>query len=104
MRVEKFGSATLYCGDCRTVLPLLTEKADIIITDPPYSSGGLMRSDRMASSGTKYTAKKWIPFSGDNRDQRSFTLWCSAWMGELLAMPPLRPCFSALSTGGICRA
>lgn len=85
MRVEKIGSATLYCGDCRTVLPLLTEKADIIITDPPYSSGGLMRSDRMGSSGEKYTDKKYLPFSGDNRDQRSFTLWCSAWMGELLA-------------------
>lgn len=85
MRVEKIGSATLYCGDCRTVLPLLTEKAVIIITDPPYSSGGLMRSDRMASSGEKYTRKTWVAFSGDNRDQRAFTLWCSAWMGELLA-------------------
>ena len=84
MRVEKIGSATLYCGDCRTVLPLLTEKADIIITDPPYSSGGLMRSDRMASSGSKYTTKEWHPFSGDNRDQRAFTLWCSDWLAELL--------------------
>lgn len=84
MRIEKIGGATLYLGDCLDILPELTEKADIIITDPPYSSGGLMRSDRSANSGAKYTSKKWLPFSGDNRDQRSFTLWCSAWHSQLL--------------------
>lgn len=27
---------TLYCGDCREVLPQLKEKVDLILTDPPY--------------------------------------------------------------------
>lgn len=31
------GNATLYCGDCRDVLPLLP-KVDAVITDPPYSA------------------------------------------------------------------
>jgi DNA methylase len=30
---------TLYCGDCRDVLPKLEHKVPLIITDPPYSSG-----------------------------------------------------------------
>ena len=84
VRVERIGGATLYCGDCLDILPELAEKADIIITDPPYSSGGLMRSDRSADSGTKYTNKAWRAFSGDNRDQRAFTLWCSVWHSQLL--------------------
>ena len=29
---------TLYCGDCRDVLPLL-DPVDVVITDPPYSAG-----------------------------------------------------------------
>lgn len=43
MRIETIGAATLYCGDCREVLPTLP-KVDAVITDPPYGIG--------ASSGT----------------------------------------------------
>ena len=35
MRVEQIGDATLYCGDCREVLPTLGP-VDVVITDPPY--------------------------------------------------------------------
>ncbi|MDR2893020.1 MAG: site-specific DNA-methyltransferase [Deltaproteobacteria bacterium] len=35
MRVEQIGDATLYCGDCRDILPTL-EPVDVVITDPPY--------------------------------------------------------------------
>lgn len=35
MRVETIGSATLYLGDCREILPNLP-KVDAVITDPPY--------------------------------------------------------------------
>jgi site-specific DNA-methyltransferase (adenine-specific) len=37
-RVERIGGATLYLGDCRSVLPKLGE-ADCAITDPPYNCG-----------------------------------------------------------------
>lgn len=32
------GNATLYCGDCRDILPTLP-KVDAVVTDPPYGLG-----------------------------------------------------------------
>lgn len=52
---------------------------DMVLTDPPYSSGGLFAGDRKATTRTKYTdddyngAARFPDFSGDNMDQRSFT-------------------------------
>jgi len=62
---------------------------DAVITDPPYSSGGMTRSDRTApSTRTKYATSDarhdLADFSGDNRDQRSYGYWCSLWLGECL--------------------
>lgn len=51
---------------------------DMILTDPPYSSGGMFAGDRKSSTREKYTDSKYqgaatLPsFSGDNMDQRSF--------------------------------
>ena len=57
------------------------------VTDPPYSSGGAFRGDRVRETTTKYvstgSANKEIPaFEGDVRDQRSFALWTSLWSSE----------------------
>ena len=35
MKPVIIGNATLYCGDCRDILPTLS-KVDAVITDPPY--------------------------------------------------------------------
>lgn len=35
MRKETIGNATLYCGDCRDILPTLGP-VDAVVTDPPY--------------------------------------------------------------------
>jgi len=78
---------TLYHGDS---LMLLTELDSIgaIITDPPYSSGGAMRGDRMASTVAKYVrtdAKVVRPdFSGDTRDQRAYFAWSTFWLSFAL--------------------
>lgn len=80
-------AVTIYHGDCREILPTLP-KVDVVLTDPPYSSGGLHRSDRNQQTSAKYrltgTQKTDPEFSGDNRDQRSLTLWCSDWMAAAL--------------------
>lgn len=55
-----------------------------IVTDPPYSSGGLTSGDRRRSVNAKYqlsgTAKHYPSFDNDNRDMRTHSLWCLEWM------------------------
>lgn len=74
---------TIYHGDVLDILPSL-DGVGGVVTDPPYSSGGAFRGDRMASTVTKYvnsdTAIYRPEFAGDNRDQRSFTVWCTLWL------------------------
>lgn len=78
------GSATLYRGDCLDIIPKLP-MVDAVITDPPYSSGGMTRGDRAASTKTKYLTSDsgniaaLNDFTGDNRDQRGFHFWSALW-------------------------
>ena len=57
-----------------------------LITDPPYSSGGMFRGDRAADTKTKYTdddangAASLASFTGDNKDGRSYTSWSAEWL------------------------
>lgn len=81
----------LYLGDCRDVLGTLDKASiDLVLTDPPYSSGGMMRSDRNMQPDAKYqfsgTVRQLSGFSGDNRDQRSFLIWSDLWLRQCLAM------------------
>lgn len=75
--------ATIYHGDCLDVLPYLSG-VGAVVTDPPYSSGGAFRGDRAQITTTKYvnsdTAAYRPEFAGDNRDQRSFTVWATMWL------------------------
>lgn len=84
---------TLYHGDALAILrELPTASVDAVITDPPYSSGGMVRGDRMASQSTKYigsgpdgkTSREFVEFTGDTRDQRAYGYWCALWIGECL--------------------
>jgi site-specific DNA-methyltransferase (adenine-specific) len=96
-RVE-IGPHVLYRGDCLEVLPTLAPgSVDIVLTDPPYSSGGAFRSDRNQTPDQKYqhtaeTNRSYATFSGDNRDQRSFERWCRLWMDD---------CLTVTRTGGV---
>jgi site-specific DNA-methyltransferase (adenine-specific) len=77
----------LYQGDCLKVLPTLAdESVDAVITDPPYSSGGLSSSARSAMPSKKYiqdNSKLQYPdFYGDNKDQRAYFHWSALWLGE----------------------
>ena len=78
---------TLYQGDALAVLQSFPPHCvDAVITDPPYSSGGLMLSARQADPAAKYqnngTVKTYPPMFGDNRDQRSFIMWATLWLAE----------------------
>lgn len=81
----------LYRGDALAVLPTLPSgSVDAVIADPPYSSGGMVRSDRIQDVHTKYVRTDSVSghalaaFSGDSRDQRSYAYWCALWLSECL--------------------
>lgn len=81
---------TLIHGEALAVLrDMPSASADAVITDPPYSSGGMFRGDRAGqSTGEKYASPEqrgnYSDFSGDNRDQRSFAYWSALWLSECL--------------------
>lgn len=84
---------TIYHGEACDVLRVLPEASvDVLLTDPPYSSGGMFRSDRSVDAAVKYRGwsqnadgssrtptAEYGSFGGDSRDQRSFGLWVAAW-------------------------
>lgn len=79
----------LYEGDALGYLAgMAGGSVDALITDPPYSSGGMVRGDRAGSTTrTKYvttgSGNLVLPdFTGDNRDQRGFGYWCALWLDE----------------------
>ena len=41
---------TIYCGDCREILPSL-EKVDLLLTDPPYGLGEKLRGGKTGMMG-----------------------------------------------------
>lgn len=82
-------SVTLFKGDALAVLAELGDgTVDAVVADPPYSSGGFVRSDRVQNTRTKYVqsdAKHDLAdFSGDSRDARAYAYWSALWLGEAL--------------------
>lgn len=79
------GNIVLYLGESLEILPTLPP-VGAVITAPPYASGGMYRSDRMAPVAKKYvssgTARHYGAFSGDGKDQRSWMSWCTAWLSS----------------------
>lgn len=80
---------TLYGGDALAVLAALpSESVDGVIADPPYSSGGMVRGDRVGDTGAKYVSSgsvgSSVDFAGDSRDQRAYQYWSALWLSEAL--------------------
>lgn len=87
---------TIYHGEALAVLDdMPPAMVHGVVADPPYSSGGMMRGDRMTKSADKYggfsrVGASWIAtstgadFTGDNRDQRAYGYWSALWTSECL--------------------
>lgn len=94
---------TIYQGEaCATLAQLPEASCDVLLTDPPYSSGGMFRSDRMADPSQKYRGwsqnadgssrpptAEYGTFGGDNRDQWSWLRWVAMWSST--ALKTVRP-------------
>lgn len=91
-------SAQLIHGEALAVLRDLPDACvDAVVTDPPYSSGGLMRGDRTVAPAQKYRGwsqdakgasvaptATYADFVGDNRDQRTHMMWSTMWLEDAL--------------------
>jgi site-specific DNA-methyltransferase (adenine-specific) len=83
-------SWAIHEGDALAVLSRLpSASCDALVTDHPYSSGGMIRGDRMAGTSSKYLQsdsanRDLVEFAGDTRDQRAYAYWCALWLGEAL--------------------
>jgi site-specific DNA-methyltransferase (adenine-specific) len=86
-------------GDALILLDELEpETVDLVLTDPPYSSGGMFRGDRAGqTTAEKYTQTGMLAhradFDGDSRDQRGFLAWASLWLAK---------CWRASREGASC--
>lgn len=94
MRIEKIGDATLYCGDCRDILPTLP-KVDAVITDPPYGLGEKWKG----GGGSKKTSWKFDPaeakaWDGETVDAVLDLVGMAnevvVWGGNYYSLPPSR--------------
>jgi site-specific DNA-methyltransferase (adenine-specific) len=89
-------AVTIYHGEALNILADLP-RSDIgaVVVDPPYSSGGMFRSDRALDPENKYRGWSQNPdgssrpptstpgsFAGDSRDQRGYFSWCSLWLSH----------------------
>ena len=74
-------------GDCMALMETWEDNSfDAIVTDPPYASGGMSTTARMADPLKKYqvtgTRKIYPSFQNDTRDQRTHLLWTIRWMEQ----------------------
>lgn len=88
MRVVSGRGWTMVCADSLAWLAdqPSSRRFGAVITDPPYSSGGLHRSDRTTPAHTKYVrtgaAIRGVSFDGDARDQWSYFGWVALWLAH----------------------
>lgn len=85
---------TIECRDMFTgLIDIPDASVGMLLTDPPYSSGGMFRGDRAIGTSDKYQrseSERKPEFYGDCRDERSFVLWSVLWLGE---------CYRAMADG-----
>jgi site-specific DNA-methyltransferase (adenine-specific) len=82
VRVEHIGNATLYLGDCLTILPSL--KADVVITSPPYNTLAPNAKPSGLHAERKTGRNAWMDKQSGYFDQRTEEEY-QAWQQQVLA-------------------
>lgn len=89
IRKETIGSAELYLGDCRDVLPTLG-RVDAVVTDPPYGIG----ADRMNLGGCAASRmpidERWDAEPADLSWLDALDVPKIVWGGNYFALPATR--------------
>lgn len=81
------GEISLHHGDCLDLLRTISDASvGYILTDPPYTSGGISLRDRQQRTQAKYkmgkTKKIYPEFFGDAKDQRGWLAWAQLWLAQ----------------------
>lgn len=92
-KIETIGTATLYLGDCREILPTLG-KVEAIVTDPPYGIGE--NDKKVASRGKLAAPKDYGSFDWDKTPPppwllgqiRDMSRWQIIFGGNYFEVPP----------------
>ena len=101
-RTETIGDATLYCGDCREILPTL-QRVDAVVTDPPYGIGESAGKAKTRTSGlasglrdaSRYDRRDYGNLSWDDETEDealvlalSHARWAIVFGGNYYNLPP----------------
>ena len=71
MKVE-IGNATLYLGDALEIMPTLPKRAHVVVTDPPYSSGGFNEAQKTGAAGSIGTTAERGKIQGDTMSSEGY--------------------------------
>jgi len=83
---------TIYHGDCREILPEIP-KVDLVLTDPPYGIGRLMKGGKNTGHWNKLSCgNEWDYFAPDLTDIIKKGEKYIIWGGNYFNLPPSR-CF-----------
>jgi len=82
-RVERIGDATLYCGDCREILPTLGV-VDAVVTDPPYGIGFANGANQGGTDASGKYKRRPRQYDGAWDDQRA----APDTVAQVVAMAP----------------
>lgn len=92
VRVEHLGEGvTVYCGDCREILPGLG-KVDAVVTDPPYGIGDKMQGGTWGAAAKYADFRRWdVAPSIDNiAALQALSKVLILWGGNYFALPASR--------------
>ena len=83
-------ACTIYCGDCREILPLLA-KVDLVLTDPPYGIGKLMVGGKNTGHWNHLSSgNPWDMEAPDLSHVMSAGSELIIWGGNYFSLPPSR--------------
>lgn len=81
---------TIYHGDCREILPALP-KVDLVLTDPPYGIGRLMKGGRNTGHWNQLSeGNPWDMETPDLSEILNKSEHLVIWGGNYFALPPSR--------------